>query len=310
MNKVNAIFDFCAKVVVTTFSQLVWLLGIIFVFGLLLYLFARFTRTTYVKSVGVKMDIIFTGWIGTPIHELGHALFCILFRHKIVDMKLYNPSPDDGTLGYVSHSYNPSSRYQKIGNFFIGIGPILFGALVLYALLYFLMPALTGLFSHIEQQSTSLTSNMRSGGWANLWNAFYASAVGILGGIFSVENLSNWRFWVFLYLSFCIASHMELSPPDIKGARGGLITFVLTILVLNFVIIGIETLGFHAYAGEYWQYAKLETYAEHINNFLGALGALLTYALIISGLNFVLSYLVLSVVSLVKGRGFFNPLWY
>ena len=101
MINIDSILEFIGNVVVLTLSQLVWLLGVIFVFGLLLYLFARFTRTAYVKSAGAKFDIIFTGWIGTPIHELGHAAFCVLFRHKITEMKLYNPNPTDNTLGYV-----------------------------------------------------------------------------------------------------------------------------------------------------------------------------------------------------------------
>jgi hypothetical protein len=102
---------------------------------------------------------------------------------------------------------------------------------------------------------------------------------------------------------------MELSPPDIKGARSGLITLVLTVLILNFVIAGVEITGLHAHAGSFWQYLKLETYAPHINNFLGILGALLSYALVISVLNFALSYIGLSIFSLIKGNGFINPLW-
>src|SRR6185437_12024785 len=68
---------------------------------------------------------------GVAIHELGHAFFCLIFRHKIVKMKLFSPQ-SDGTLGYVQHSYNPASTYQKFGNFFIGTGPIWFGTLLVY----------------------------------------------------------------------------------------------------------------------------------------------------------------------------------
>jgi len=274
------IFDFLTKVTTATINHLVWLLGPIFIFGLLLHLLARFTRNTYIKSVGTKLDVIITGWIGTPIHELGHALFCILFRHRIVEMKLYSPDPSSGTLGHVSHTYNSKSRYQKIGNFFIGIGPILFGAVVLYALMYFLMPEMLAM-----------------GSWQS-----------ILSGIFDRGNLLNWHFWVFLYLSFCIASHMELSPADIKGAGSGLITFIITIFIFNFLVIGAETLGIASFAGKYWRYIKLETYSSYINGFLSRLGTLLTYALIISGLNFVLSYICLSIYSLIKYKRLLNPL--
>jgi hypothetical protein len=309
MDNINSVLDFIKDVVLMTASQLVWLLGLIVIFGLLLYLFARFTRTTYVKSVGAKMDIIFTGWIGTPIHEIGHAIFCIIFRHKITAIKLYNPNPTDGTLGYVAHSYNTESRYQKIGNLFIGIGPILFGSLVLYALLYYLMPGFRELFFQVTEQTSGLAQDVHQGNLINIWNTFYLSATSILIAIFNKDNLLNWRFWLFLYLSFCIASHMELSPPDIKGAASGLATLVITVLIINFTIMGIEFFGFHTYLGSYWQYLKLETYATHINNFLGILAALLSYALTISVLNFLLSYIGLTIYSLIRRRGFFNPFW-
>ena len=303
----DAILEFIGNVVVVTLSQLLWLLGVLFVYGLLLYLFARLTRTSYVKSVGAKFDVIFTGWVGTPVHELGHAVFCILFRHKIIEMKLYNPNPADGTLGYVSHTYNIKSRYQRIGNLFIGIGPILFGSLVLYALLYFLMPGFLNLFTDITIRSTGLPHDVRQGNFLNIWNVFRSSATSFMGFIFDPNNLHSWRFWAFLYLSFCVSSHMELSPPDIKGAKSGLITLVFTVLILNFVIMGIEVLGFHSFFGEYWQYVKMETYAPQINMFLGLLGSLLTYALIISGLNFILTYIILSIYNLIRDRGFFSP---
>jgi hypothetical protein len=309
MNSINAILAFLSKVAITTLSHLVWLLGIIFVFGLLLHLLARSTRNTYMKSVGGVFDVYVTGWIGTPVHELGHALFCILFRHRIDEIRLFSPDPANGTLGYVAHSYNPDSRYQRIGNFFIGIGPILFGAVVLYALMYFLMPDMMILFSGVECQSAGLAQDINTGSLLNLWSAFYASLTGILSDIFDTRNFISWRFWVFLYLSFCIASHMELSPADIKGVLGGLVTFAVTVLLLNFAVIGIEMLEVESFAGKYWQYVKLETYALYINSFLGALGALLTYALIISCLNFALSYIGLSVYSLKKYGRIFNPFW-
>ncbi|HNX57819.1 MAG TPA: hypothetical protein PKK43_01880, partial [Spirochaetota bacterium] len=115
MNDINTLLEIAKKASVTTAGQIIWLLGLVFVFGFILYLLARMTRTTYGKSVGSKLDIIVTGWIGTPVHELGHAAFCLIFGHRITDMKLYDPDPSDGTIGYVCHSYN-NSPYQKIGN--------------------------------------------------------------------------------------------------------------------------------------------------------------------------------------------------
>ena len=54
-------------------------------------------------------------------------------------MKLFDPDPETGTLGYVQHTYESSSLYQMAGNFFIGIGPILLGSALIYLFLYLLL---------------------------------------------------------------------------------------------------------------------------------------------------------------------------
>ncbi len=305
----NSILEFLSDVVLTTFGQLLWLLGLIFIFGLILYLLARFTRRTYVKSVGYKMDVVFTGWIGTPVHELGHAIFCIIFGHKINEIRFYNPNPDDGTLGYVNHSYNTQSTYQKIGNFFIGIGPILFGSLVLYAALYYLMPSFLVAFSSIEKHSVAMAQDLQAGGMTSVVESLKVTTSLFFQTIFNRANFANWMFWVFLYFSFCVASHMELSPQDIKGAKGGLVTIVLALLFYNLILMLIEAFGLHLYLGNFWQYLKLLTYAPQINAFLGVLGALFMYAVIISGLNFLISYIGLTIYNLIRGKGLINSAW-
>ena len=308
MKDVNTLLDFLKTAVFTTFSQIVWLLGLLFVFGLVLYLLARFTRTLYVKTIGQKFDIIFTGWIGVPVHEIGHAIFCLLFRHKIVELKLYAPNSTDGTLGYVNHSYNSKSTYQKIGNFFIGVGPIIFGAVVLYALLYFLVPNTSDVFSHIESQSESLIKGVR-GEFGGLFSSLMDSTVGTLKSLFRASNFSDWRFWIFLYVSLCVASHMELSPPDIKGAWRGLLTLVLFFLVFNIIVLAFEETGVSKHFGSWWSIFKLESHATGINKWVGTFGALFVYATIISGFNFIVSYLLLSIYTLARKRGVVNPFW-
>lgn len=305
MNDINSILDFLKTVLFTTVSHLAWLLGLLFVFGLILYLLARFTRTVFVKTVGQQFDILVTGWIGVPIHELGHALFCLVFRHKIVEMKLYSPNTTDGTLGYVNHSYNPKSTYQKIGNFFIGVGPIIFGALVLYALLYYLVPNTGQVFSNIETQSHMLVKGVK-GEFSGLFSGLWASTLGTLKALFNSSNFSDWRFWLFLYLSLCVASHMELSPPDIKGAWRGLLTLVIFLFLFNLVVLALDRTG---WLGGWWSNLKLESHATGINKWVGTFGALFVYATIISAINFLFSYVVLSLYTVIRFKRVVNPFW-
>ncbi len=309
MGELNSFLDFLKQVVLTTFNQLIWLLGLLFVFGLILYVFARFTRITYVKSVGYKMDVFFTGWIGTPVHELGHAIFCILFGHRILQMRLYSPNSGDGTLGYVNHAYNPNSTYQRIGNFFIGVGPIIFGAVVLYALLYYLVPSKDDVFGGIHAQSQTLVDGVR-GEYSTALGAIWATTRQTLAFLFNMDNFSDYRFWIFLYLAICVASHMELSPPDIKGATGGLISLVIFFLLFNLLVLGLEATGISSHFGSWWEFIKLENYASGINKWVGLFGALFVFASIISGLNFIVSYIFLSLYNLIRGRGFINPVWH
>jgi len=303
----NSVAEFLKHVLLTTAGQLIWLLGLLFVFGLVLYIFARFTRLTYIKSAGRKMDVFFTGWIGAPVHELGHAIFCVIFRHKISEIKLFTPNSADGTLGYVNHTYNPNSTYQKIGNFFIGAGPVIFGSVVLYAALYHLVPNKDTIFSGIEAQSPVLVNGIR-GDYAIAFGAIWDTTKLTLSNLFNTQNLGDFRFWIFLYLAICIASHMDLSPPDIKGAGGGLISLILLFIIVNIIIIGIEYAGISNHFGSWWNYLKLESYAPGINKWVGLFGALFVFASIISGLNFVVSYILLTAYNLIRGKGLINPL--
>ncbi len=56
-----------------TFGIAISLIWTFFYFRITTLSFARFSRTTFAKSIGPKAEIFITAWIGTPIHELGHA---------------------------------------------------------------------------------------------------------------------------------------------------------------------------------------------------------------------------------------------
>jgi hypothetical protein len=175
------------------------------------------------------------GWLGTIIHELGHAIFCLIFRHKITKMKLFDPDPETGTLGYVQHTYEPSSLYQMAGNFFIGIGPILLGSALIYLLLYFLL----GLnpFSFVINTGLSGSNIYSWSTMAQLLQNLGTSLTTLVSGIFSLNNLSSWQLYVFIYLTFTIGSSINLSPSDFKGAFKGLGIILLVIFIFNLVTV-------------------------------------------------------------------------
>ena len=151
---------------------------------------------------------------GVAVHELSHAAFCLIFRHKIVKMSLFSPEAD-GTLGYVEHRYDPKSLYQRVGNFFIGTGPIWSGLTMLYFLSVLLLPRET--FSSGKSWSDS----------------FFA----VLKLFFSLKSWTSVLFYVWLYAVLTISSHITLSPPDIKGAKDGFIVLV-GIIFLSCLLFG------------------------------------------------------------------------
>ena len=113
------------KLMTDFFVQLLSTVGIIALFGLLIALLRRAFCAAF-KTHGSRI-LLFTGIVGTPIHELSHALMCIIFGHKITAIKLFDPKAKDGSLGYVSHKYDKKNLYHKIGNLFIGIAPVFLG---------------------------------------------------------------------------------------------------------------------------------------------------------------------------------------
>ncbi|MFC1986781.1 hypothetical protein ACFLWC_07345 [Chloroflexota bacterium] len=214
-------------------------------------------------------------WLGTPIHELGHAIFCLIFAHRITDIKFFEPDPHTGMLGYVYHKWNPSNPWQVLGNFFIGIGPIISGSAALLAIFYFLIPN----SSNVWDSMTILANEVDQ---SNLIGSYFTilknSAFLMLKIVFTNSNLTNWRFWGFFYVSVCIASNIRLSPSDFKGSLSGLGCIILPFLLINF--LGLVS-GFGS-----------EKFFSLTASSLGTVFGLLVLAFIMALLGFVMTYLI------------------
>ena len=76
-----------------------------------------------------------TGYIGVPVHELSHALVCVLFGMRITKMAFYQPNSATGTLGFVEYRYSPYSMKHALGMALQGIAPLLAGAVIVGLLL-------------------------------------------------------------------------------------------------------------------------------------------------------------------------------
>jgi hypothetical protein len=232
-----AVLLFFKALFVNTLIQMATFFAGFLVFGLLIQALSQLSFRSLEKSFGNKGTYV-VAWLGTPIHELGHALFCLIFRHKIAEIRFFKPDQTTGTMGYVYHKWNTKNLWQVLGNFFIGIGPLILGCAVLFGLFYVLIPGSSGVWEPIAEQSHHM-GNSIGGNLEVMGNA----ALTLLKIIFTADNLASWRFWVFLYLAICVSSNIRLSWSDVTHSIYGAGCIVVPFLLLNLVglIFGVES---------------------------------------------------------------------
>jgi hypothetical protein len=232
---VEAVLSYLWAAILASLTQI----GIFLVPGLVLTLIMNYASTLMQRralaTIGKSWFLGLFGWLGTVIHELGHAFFCLIFRHKITAMKLFDPDPETGTLGYVEHTYDSSNIYQLAGNFFIGIGPILLGTALIYILLFLLL----GLnpFNFVTNVDLAMPHIYSWGILTTIIQTFWTSSTGLISEIFSGNNLSRWQLYVFIYLAFAIGSSITLSPSDIKGTLKGLSVILILVFIFNLATV-------------------------------------------------------------------------
>lgn len=265
-------------ILINTLIQLFYFIGTVFIVGFLISLVNRF----FYKLFPSRAVCYATGFLGTPVHELSHAAMCLVFFHRINEIKLFQIGSEDGVLGYVNHSYNKRNLYQVIGNYFIGIAPIIGGSLVLLLAMRFLAPTAfwetnACLNSFVAAQQGSSVSEIFACCAETVGNVFVA--------VFTAMPADGFLWWIFLLLAFCLALHMNLSGADIKGSIVGCIVLAVLIFVLNLII------GF-ASASAYEGYLRVTTYAG------GYMFAILLLSLIFSIVMLVIGLIVKGVISL------------
>ena len=280
---------FVKDLVLATLGQMASLFAGIFIFGLMIHFISQLTFKSLEKSFGSK-GVYLVAWLGTPIHELGHALFCLIFFHKIDDIKFFKPDPVTGTLGYVYHKWNPRNPWQVLGNFFIGVGPVILGCGVLFAIFYFLIPDSSQVWDSINAGVSEIDNSSPLGSYVSV---FQGSALAIAKPIFTFSNLSGWQFWVFLYLSICVASNVRLSWADIKGSLSGLGCIVLPFFLINLICL---LTGFSS-----------EKFFPYTASVLGVVYSLLILALIMVLIGFILIYLLSAAYFRLRYKSILNP---
>ena len=221
-----------APVWLETLKLLLIVLAPFVAFAIVIHWIEMITERRLAERFGWK-SVLWTGWLGTPIHELSHAFMCWVFRHKIKEIALFEPDQKSGRLGFVRHSFDPRNRFQRVGNFFIGIAPLIGGSIGLALLLWMFYPEAARTALELTGQDAEGDAIQKSIGIATT----------IFGNVINVQNFFTPRFWVFIYLVLCVGTHMAPSPTDYEGAWNGVFIFgaVLIAGVFLLALAGVDS---------------------------------------------------------------------
>jgi hypothetical protein len=254
--------------------QITGIFGVFFLFGYILSRMQRTIQSLYLRAIGWH-GILWTAWIGTPIHELGHIFFAKLFGHTIHSVSLFRPNKQTGGLGHVEHSYTKWNIYSRAGNFFVGAAPMIFGSVVLYLMFRFLLPGGTAVLAPLKSNALSLEPIL----------------LGIeqaLRNLFELSRFQDPLYILFLYMSFAIATHIAPSPADQKQMWSGFAMLVGIIIVLNLAafIAGVE----------------VTSYVLSVTQYLGILMTMFSYVFVLLGIHLILSFLLLRPIIALRKR--------
>lgn len=228
------------NLLIESLFNLLSITGIFIIFGFIFNLIEIKSNRLLYLSFGEK-GLLITGVVGTMVHELSHLVMALIFNHKIIKVELFRPFKykEDSVLGYVNHTYSTKSIYQQIGNFFIGIAPMIFGTLIIWILLFIFSD------SKVNELISSSDINIylqyfQEFNILKIFQSLVFNTVMILKSILSF----NFKSIILIFLIYSISSHMTLSTLDLKGSFKGLIFtfFIIFLLTLLSNLLGFNNI--------------------------------------------------------------------
>lgn len=197
-------------------------LGVVCLCGLAVRLCARLFSALLGTGSARVFDI--TAIIGTPIHELGHLLLCPLFAHKVQRVQLWSPKGENGVYGFVEHTYNRKNPWARLGNLFIGIGPIFSGLGVIVLMLWLCFR------SQWNEYMISSRALVESGADAS---ALFGEVFALLSSLPSAfsENLVPAILATVVILP--VSLHVSLSGADVKESLSAFPIYTLLVLCFS-----------------------------------------------------------------------------
>lgn len=134
----------------------------------------------------------FLYYIGALVHEISHAILCVLTGAKIEEFTIFSDQP------HVTHR---KSRLPLLGELLISSAPIFGGLFFLFLVNHYLLG------NHFAASLPQFSS------WHD-WRSIIASPLGLLMQI----NLLQWQSWVMILLFFNVGAMIGPSLQDLKNA--------------------------------------------------------------------------------------------
>jgi hypothetical protein len=226
----DTVLQYLLDVLLATLMHLAILLAPILVLGLIMHVISQQIEKLTVGIIGMHGYLYLFGWLGTAVHELGHLIFALIFGHHVSNVKLFSFNASNPEMGYVKHSFNKKNIYQNLGNFFIGIGPILLGGSALFIIGYFIFDIK---FNTLTDSNLKIINSSVTQGVRDVFFSLYDALMYTLKSILQNEGIVWWKYVLFFYLLFAIGSSISLSKSDIKGSFSGLLLLIGLILLFN-----------------------------------------------------------------------------
>jgi hypothetical protein len=189
--------------------------------------------------IGGWNGLLLISWLGTPIHELSHAVAAMIGGHQIQSMQLFKPDKRTGSLGYVVHTYDSDNLYQSvIGNSIIAIAPFFGGATAIYLILKLILPEFS-LFApevpRIHQIISGELLNPRS--YLLMGESIMAFLQHLFNALVSLNMLSDWRFYLAFFILWGIAVHLSPSASDFRNFWQPMVFLIVFMTILNLIIL-------------------------------------------------------------------------
>lgn len=230
----------------TSFLYTIEFILLLLIFGII-FTFIEKRNSRAIINVFGRKGLIITGLVGTVVHEFSHIIFCIIFRHEIVEFSLFRPfkSKYDGIMGYVNHRCNIKNPYQRVGNFFIGVSPIIIGTLMIIMSMWLILPNEFSLVKNSFDKNMIYMSNINN--VVDSFNIYINLIISIISSLnpFKVTNYIAYIF--FIYIMYSITTHMDLSIEDMKNSMSGFVLFFFLIFITNFIFMYLGHIYFIEY---------------------------------------------------------------